>query len=545
MLALSFTFPGGRYHATPWDRHVNEGAVAWPPEPWRLCRALIATWHHKVKPHGRHDKAILNSLLEALAQELPEYGLPAATHSHTRHYMPQRERKAILQFDGAGRRTALIKKSSSWVPDTALVFDAFTAVDKTAPLTVTWPHVELDDSQNRLLDALLECMTYLGRAESWVEARRLAEPADSNCRPGTETLDTETGEIKGETVTLFAPLSPSDYQAVRARFLAGNKVPKKLQETLPGGFMEALSVETGDLRKQGWNQPPAAQKVSYIRPVDALRPNRRIIHSEPPSASTAQFIVVGKPLPRVEDSLRIGELARMAVMGRAKGPFGENNVPPVFSGHDMPAGNRHQHAFYLPWDSDGDGRIDRLLIHVPAGMDAAQQKVIQKLDRLWDRNGGEWRLVLESLGPNNQNALLAPARTWRSITPYLHPWHCKKRLTVEDQIRRECRERGLSEPTAIEWHETISVGHTRRRPVHFRRFRNKRVKHQPDRLGQFCSLTFAEDINGPLALGFACHFGLGLFAPGDRRNLLSQMPDVGLDQDFERQQGDEAANVSD
>ena len=30
MLALSFTFPAGRYHATPWDRHVNEGAVAWP-----------------------------------------------------------------------------------------------------------------------------------------------------------------------------------------------------------------------------------------------------------------------------------------------------------------------------------------------------------------------------------------------------------------------------------------------------------------------------------------------------------------------------------
>ena len=77
MLALSFTFPAGRNHATPWDRHVNEGAVAWPPEPWRILRSLIATWHHKVKYAGRHSECTLLALIESLAQELPEYGLPA------------------------------------------------------------------------------------------------------------------------------------------------------------------------------------------------------------------------------------------------------------------------------------------------------------------------------------------------------------------------------------------------------------------------------------------------------------------------------------
>jgi CRISPR-associated protein Csb2 len=43
MLALAFTFPAGRYHATPWGRHVNEADVAWPPEPWRILRTLVAT----------------------------------------------------------------------------------------------------------------------------------------------------------------------------------------------------------------------------------------------------------------------------------------------------------------------------------------------------------------------------------------------------------------------------------------------------------------------------------------------------------------------
>ena len=42
MPTLKLRFPGGRYHATPWGHHVNEGLIEWPPGPWRLLRALIA-----------------------------------------------------------------------------------------------------------------------------------------------------------------------------------------------------------------------------------------------------------------------------------------------------------------------------------------------------------------------------------------------------------------------------------------------------------------------------------------------------------------------
>ena len=76
MLALRFNFLGGRYHANPWNRHVNEGEVAWPPDPWRLLRALIATWHHKIKIEGRYTEADLNALIESLASAPPEYHLP-------------------------------------------------------------------------------------------------------------------------------------------------------------------------------------------------------------------------------------------------------------------------------------------------------------------------------------------------------------------------------------------------------------------------------------------------------------------------------------
>ena len=33
MTTIELTFPAGRYHATPWGRHVNEGAVEWPLLP--------------------------------------------------------------------------------------------------------------------------------------------------------------------------------------------------------------------------------------------------------------------------------------------------------------------------------------------------------------------------------------------------------------------------------------------------------------------------------------------------------------------------------
>ena len=141
MLTLQLRFPAGRYHATPWGRHVNEGEVAWPPDPWRILRALIATWHHKVKPLKRADSATLVKLIESLASESPQYRVPPANHSHTRHYLPQWKHGA-----------------------TSLVFDAFAVVDRDAPMHVVWPGVVLSQDKRGLLNESLSHPGYLGRA---------------------------------------------------------------------------------------------------------------------------------------------------------------------------------------------------------------------------------------------------------------------------------------------------------------------------------------------------------------------------------------------
>lgn len=492
MLMLAFTFPAGRYHATPWERHVNEGAVVWPPEPWRLLRALIATWHHKIKPTGKHDEATLGELIDVLSKSLPEYSLPAASHSHTRHYMPQWK---------AG--------------ETSLVFDAFAAVSRDAPLLIAWPDMELTSPQQGLLDDLLEALGYLGRAESWVEAKRVDGEFQANCVPGSEAMDKETGELRGEIVSLYAPLPLPEYNALRQRFLTDKKVEKKLGATLPEKLVDALSVETSDLRKQGWNQPPAARKINYLRPVGALKPQRITRKAITPTATTITYMLIGKPLPRVEDSVRIGELLRHAVMSIAKGQLGEESIPSILSGHGLESDGKHRHAFFLPWDGNDDGRIDRLVLHAPQGMNSQERRIVENVRKLW-RGGKEWRLAVESIGNAEAGGdLLAKATAWESATPYLHPWHIKKRFGVEEQIRRECRERGLPEPVQMEMLPAVNVGGQRRTPIHFHRFRSKHGLTQPDRHGSFWRLTFCEPLRGPLALGFGCHFGLGLFQPVD------------------------------
>lgn len=508
MLTLSFKFPGGRYHATPWGRHVNEADVAWPPDAWRLSRALIATWYRKLD-HQRFPQAQLQSLLDKLAQALPHYQLPMAVHSHTRHYMPNRQKQS-------------------------LIFDAFARIDPNAALIVHWPDCQLDEAQTELLDELLFCLGYIGRAESWVEAKRLTDWQDKpNCIPGGSQIDTETGEIQSEPMQLFAPLTPDAYAHFREGFLSGfekrtlNKDEKKslktIKPTLPENWLEALSLDTAELQNAGWSAPPAAEKHLYQRPIQALRSSvaSRSKLTQKPFADTVRYAVYGKPLMRHVDTIRFAEHVRRAVMGKAKWNLGENAIPSLLSGHGLSEDNRHHHAFYLPQANDS-GFIDHVLIHIPDGIDEDMRRVLGALKTVKGFDGQEWRLMLEHIGKRDEFQSATPivqtAHVWQSVTPYLHPWYRKKiyEVDVPIQIRRECRERPefkYQEPIDIQPLPSINPYNRELRSIDFHRFRTKKTLIQPDTRGSFWQLRFAEPVTGPLALGFACHFGMGLFVP--------------------------------
>lgn len=83
------------------------------------------------------------------------------------------------------------------------------------------------------------------------------------------------------------------------------------------------------------------------------------------------------------------------------------------------------------------------------------------------------------------------------------------------QLRREWSARGTGLPDIVEIRELASIQHGGRalRPLHFHRFRRKKGLVQADTLGRLIELRFAQPVRGPIVLGFACHYGLGLFAP--------------------------------
>ncbi len=83
-VTIKLTFPAGRYHATPWGRHVNEGVPEWPPSPWRLLRALVAVWRRTC---ADLPEAQMKRLLTPLALA-PRFKLPPHRVAHTRHAMP-------------------------------------------------------------------------------------------------------------------------------------------------------------------------------------------------------------------------------------------------------------------------------------------------------------------------------------------------------------------------------------------------------------------------------------------------------------------------
>lgn len=526
MLSIAFTFPAGRYHATPWGRHVNEADVAWPPDLWRITRALIAVWHRKLDP-ARFPRERLHELLACLAgAEPPSFRLPeSAIHAHSRHYMP-----------GKGDKRTL-------------VFDAFARVADDDPIVIAWPGLALDTLQTEMLDALLENLGFLGRAESWVDARRAPAPADCNCVPAAESVDIETGEVTGEIVRLMAPNAPEIYRAFRSGKLeaAGIKLDptgrlpklkpdqKKLLTTLPDDWLNAIGVETSELQAAGWSAPPCARIVSYRRPLHALKTTALKVVRKPAiirpnmAITTARFVLYGKPLPRIEDAVRIGETLRLAAMGRARQLLGENAIPCELSGHELGAPNHHAHAFWLS-DSNERGEIEHVLVHAPGGFGSEAMRVLTALRQIKRDEGEPLRLMLEGFGTaslfDRVTPLTGESAIWRSVTPYLHPWHLKKpemrtpeaaAAAIFGQLQREWRQRGINLPKIVEANELASIrhgGHTLR-SLHFHRFRHKSGLVQPDTRGRLLELRFGQSVRGPIALGYACHFGLGQFVAVD------------------------------
>ena len=54
MTAVALRFLAGRFHATPWGHHVNEGVPEWPPSPGGSAGAGGHREAHHARTSGRN-----------------------------------------------------------------------------------------------------------------------------------------------------------------------------------------------------------------------------------------------------------------------------------------------------------------------------------------------------------------------------------------------------------------------------------------------------------------------------------------------------------
>ena len=194
----------------------------------------------------------------------------------------------------------------------------------------------------------------------------------------------------------------------------------------------------------------------------------------------------------------------------------------------------HRHAFWLPEDADSDGLIDHVSVFIPDGIDRDVQAKLDRIARLWverkqraddedvDVAGTEeWRLALEGFGNPSDFADGAPifgrSKRWRSVTPFLAAGHLKADRHA-GEFRRLVRRIGMDrefgfDAAMVDVRELpeIDIGGSTRHALHFHRFRSRGGEKQHDTRGALLQVTFPVPVNGPVAMGYGSHFGLGLF----------------------------------
>jgi CRISPR-associated protein Csb2 len=216
---------------------------------------------------------------------------------------------------------------------------------------------------------------------------------------------------------------------------------------------------------------------------------------------------------------------------------------PVFTGLD-PDGKpsqSHEHARILCETADERGSITRITLFAHMGFDASACLALNHLRRVWGHGGHDLQLILLGLGQRSEFAGLDPSRDqspilgeateWRSLTPFVptrhvkahrdgSPKHDEHGLQIGSPEHDLCRlivDSGLPRPTAIVQMSAGSLGEKAVRWLAFQRERKHGKGTRAGQMGYGFVITFPKSVRGPLAFGYASHFGLGLFVPVGKR----------------------------
>jgi CRISPR-associated protein Csb2 len=231
--------------------------------------------------------------------------------------------------------------------------------------------------------------------------------------------------------------------------------------------------------------------------------------------------------------LPVMELLHSTAIYKATKELELGNLPEL-TGKDDVGGvlQGHRHAHYLPLsllrNSDGHGKLDHVLVWTPShdGLSAravaaiaavrwAYAKGISDLSINFAGSGAieelKRQLDLEPKVREGATAIMGTSRIWSSITPYVFSRYLQNhgKKTPANQIRTELQQRGFDDPVAIRFWTSAEMVAKDLKGYTIRRQAGK--KQPPSSNSWAMTIEFAEPQQGPMALGYASHYGLGLF----------------------------------
>lgn len=223
------------------------------------------------------------------------------------------------------------------------------------------------------------------------------------------------------------------------------------------------------------------------------------------------------------NTIKVGSLLRTSIMAQ----YGRHNhgcTSPAFAGKDASGKplSGHCHAFFIPLDIDGDGKIDHMMITRNSGFNAREVAAMSAVHTLRSkRDNIDAGLAVQHYDMSSHNRT-AMSRKWVSLTPFLLTRHPKNRAgktidAPDDQIRLEILRRlpahSLVETTVYADDKPMIL--SRLRPSQYVR---SRKLNEPRRPAYEVKIELDMGVVGPLLLGYGCHYGMGHFVPDTMNN---------------------------
>src|SRR3954471_1636922 len=458
----------------PTDRRQPE----WPPHPFRLMAALIASLYGT--DLGEGGRACLQAL-EALPPPSIKVAVNAGRRALATTYVPTNDGTAA---DGLlpSVRFRAARHFPAAIPADPVVYMIWDDIDGRFS-----PHLPM-------LARLAVEVPYLGHSSSLVGVSlSLAPPA-----PNLEPAEDGPFLLRVPTVGTLANL-----EAAHAHSMATGRGPR----TLPAMWSGYRHV-AGDTALDANGAAQAAARGGWIV-------FRRTSRSPPPLAHAAVLTTA----------------VRGALMGRADQP-----VARIISGHE-PDGTQAQreHISVVPManvgNQHGDGDIKGFAVMIPPGATRDEREAVHRAIRRVGVEGsvdelssivmghvGAWTVArqaapsLTSLQPAHW---AQTARRWVSVTPYVFEIVPSDRpgRDVPGIVARSCRRIGLPEPSSVTLTRTTPL----RGVPHVRDFIIRRPSDRTPKLITHLDIEFPAPVTGPVLIGSGRFQGLGLFLPAEDR----------------------------